>query len=100
MLPTLAEISGASLPTNWPDRELSPLAGISLAPILVGQKIHSRPPLHFLFSSDRALRDGDWKLVSFQSDPWELYNLATDRAEMHDVAAQHPDIVARMAAKW
>jgi len=100
VLPTLAEVGGADLPTSWPGRELSPLAGISLAPILAGQKIRSRPPLHFLFSSDRALRDGDWKLVSFQSDPWELYNLATDRAEMHDVAAQHPDIVARMAAQW
>lgn len=100
VLPTLAEVGGADLPTNWPGRDLSPVAGISLAPILAGQKINDRPPIHFLFSSDRGLRDGDWKLVSFQGDPWELYNLAADRTEMHDVAAQHPDIVARMAAQW
>jgi arylsulfatase len=53
-----------------------------------------------LFSSDRGLRDGDWKLVSFQSQPWELYNLARDRTELHDVAAQHPEIVASMVKKW
>lgn len=100
VLPTLAEVSGVSLPTNWPDRELAPLAGVSLAPILAGQKINSRPPIHFLFNTDRALRDGDWKLVSFQSSPWELYNIANDRTEMHDVAAQHPEIVARMSAQW
>jgi len=100
VLPTLVEITGAELPASWPDRELSPLPGISLAPIFAGQKIDSRPPIHFLFSRDRGLRDGDWKLVSFQSSPWELYNLATDRTEIHNVAAQHPDIVARMVTRW
>lgn len=100
VLPTLAEICRAPIPNQWPGRELSPLAGVSLAPILAGQEIKSRPPIHLLFSSDRGLRDGDWKLVSFQSDPWELYNLAHDRTETHNVAAQHPDIVARMAKQW
>lgn len=100
VLPTLAEICGAAVPTNWPGRELSPLAGISLKPILEGRAPAARPPLHLLFSSDRGLRDGDWKLVSFQSEPWELYNIAQDRAECHNVAAQHPDLVARMAKQW
>jgi hypothetical protein len=49
---------------------------------------------------DRALRDGDWKLVSYKSEPWELYNIAKDRTELNDVAAEHPDIVERMAAQW
>jgi arylsulfatase len=53
-----------------------------------------------LFGSDRGLRDGDWKLVSFQSDPWELYNVAKDRTELHNIAAQHPDMVSRMAKQW
>jgi len=100
VLPTLAEISGAKIPATWPGREPTPLAGISLKPILDGQSITSRPPIHLLFSSDRGLRDGDWKLVSFQSEPWELYNLAQDRTELHDVAAQHPDLVKRMEQQW
>lgn len=100
VLPTLVEVSGASVPANWPGRELTPMAGISLAPILAGRKIASRPPIHFLYNRDRGLRDGDWKLVSFQSGPWELYNIATDRTEMRNVASQYPEIVARMAATW
>ena len=100
VLPTLADICGAKIPATWPGREPSPLAGISLKPILDGQSLTSRPPIHLLFSSDRGLRDGDWKLVSFQSEPWELYNLAQDRTELHDVAAQHPDIVKRMEQQW
>ncbi|MBM3861828.1 MAG: arylsulfatase, partial [Verrucomicrobia bacterium] len=100
ILPTLAEIAGATIPDSWPGREPTPLAGISLAPIFAGLSLPARPPIHLLFAGDRGLRDGDWKLVSFQSQPWELYNLAQDRAELHNLAAQHPDIVARMRQQW
>jgi arylsulfatase len=100
VLPTLAEVAGAAVPPSWPERELTPLAGVSLAPIFAGGEPKPRPPIHLLFSSDRGLRDGDWKLVSFQSQPWELYDLAQDRTELHNLAAQHPDIVARMARQW
>ena len=100
VLPTFAELAGAKLPQSFPERELTPLAGTSLAQIIAGGELKARPPIHLLFSSDRGLRDGDWKLVSFQSEPWELYNLRTDRAELHNVAAQHPDIVQRMVKQW
>jgi len=100
VLPTLAELSVAQVPATWPGRELTPLAGISLAPIFAGREIKTRPPIHLLFDSDRGLRDGDWKLVSFQSQPWELYNIAEDRTELHNVAAHHPRIVARMVEQW
>ncbi len=100
VMPTLAELSGAKLPATWPGRELTPLAGVSLAPVLAGGEMKTRPPIHLLFGSDRGLRDGDWKLVSFQSQPWELYNLAADRTELHDVAAQNPAVVTRMVKQW
>ena len=45
VLPTLAEIAGATIPRSYPGRELSPLAGISLAPILAGKTLASRPPI-------------------------------------------------------
>lgn len=100
VLPTFAELAGAKLPQTYPDRELTPLAGTSLAPIIAGGELKARPPIHLLFSNDRGLRDGDWKLVSFQSEPWELYDMRTDRTELNNVAAQHPDIVQRMVKQW
>lgn len=100
VLPTLAEIGGANVPRTFPGREPTPLAGVSLAPIFAGRELKQRPPIHLLFSSDRGLRDGDWKLVSFQSGPWELYNIAQDRTELRNVAAQHPEIMQRMIAHW
>ncbi len=69
LLPTVAEITGTKIPETFPGREPTPLAGISLAPILAGDEIDARPPIHLLFASDRGVRDGKWKLVSFQSHP-------------------------------
>jgi arylsulfatase A-like enzyme len=100
LMPTLAELAAAELPTAFPGRELTPLAGQSFAPLLRGEPMGERPPLHFLFSKDRALRVGDWKLVSFQSEPWELYNLARDRTEQVNLAEKHPRRVKQMAAQW
>ena len=100
VLPTLAEVAGANVPETFPGREPTPLAGTSLVPVLSGVDPPQRPPLHLLHDTDRGLREGEWKLVSFRSQPWELYNLADDRTELHNLAARHPDVVARMAAKW
>ena len=100
VLPTLAEICRAPVPKTWPGRELRPVSGVSLAPIFAGKPLGQRPPIHLLFAKDRGLRDGDWKLVSFRSQPWELYNIAQDRTEQNNLAAKHPQRVAAMAAVW
>ena len=99
-LPTLADMAGAKLPAAWSGRELEPVSGTSLLPHLRGRSLTRKTPLHFLFSADRALREGDWKLVSFRSQPWELYNLADDRTELNDLAAKHVNRVVKMAARW
>ncbi len=100
VLPTFAELASAKVPTTFPDREPTPLAGISLAPLIAGGEIKKRPPIHLLFSSDRGLRDGEWKIVSYKSQPWELYHIPTDRTELHDVAAKNPEIVEHMVKQW
>lgn len=42
----------------------------------------------------------DWKLVRKSNRPWELYDLARDRAELRDLAAEQPERVEAMAARW
>jgi arylsulfatase A-like enzyme len=100
VLPTLASVAGAELPKSWPGRELEPVSGISLLPHLQGRDLQNRPPIHLLFGDDRGLRDGAWKLVSFRSQPWELYNIPNDRTELNNVATEHPDLVRRMGRQW
>ena len=100
VLPTLADVAGAETPDQWQGRELRPLSGVSLKPVLEGLPLATRPPIHLMFAADRGLRDGDWKLVSFQSAAWELYNIAQDRTELNDIAQDEPERVKEMARIW
>ena len=44
-------------------------------------------------------RDGQWKLLcDYDGSQPELYDLAKDRSETTNLAAQHPDLVARLTA--
>ncbi|MFC6344897.1 hypothetical protein ACFP8W_23145, partial [Nocardioides hankookensis] len=46
------------------------------------------------------IRRGGWKLVREHGDPWELYDVGTDRSETDDLAAQHPELVAELEAAY
>ena len=59
-----------------------------------------RECLWWLHEGNRAVRAGDWKLVAAKNEPWELYNLATDRAEQINLASQQPDRVRELEAAW
>lgn len=100
VLPTLADLASAGIPTTYPERDLRPVSGVSLKPIFQGKELERKEPIHFQFTSDSALRDGDWKLVSFKGEEWELYNIANDRAELNNLAAEEPERVKAMAVKW
>jgi arylsulfatase A-like enzyme len=49
-----------------------------------------------------AIRDSRWKIIrpSQQSPAWQLYDLQNDPSEENDLASQHPDTVARLAADY
>lgn len=100
VMPTLAEITKSKIPNQWPNRTLRAVSGVTLTPAFEGKKINREQPIHLLFSKDRGLRDGDWKIVSFKSEAWELYNVAEDRAELNDLAAKEPERLAAMVEKW
>lgn len=105
-LPTLLELIGASeaVPTG--------IDGISFAPTLLGGRQAERPFLYREsqgYGGQQSVRVGDWKLVRTGLHPaprmknppaptLELFNLKEDRAETRNVAAQHPEIVARLLA--
>ncbi|MBQ5912042.1 MAG: arylsulfatase [Bacteroidaceae bacterium] len=73
--------------------------GISFCNTLRGkdaeQKKHDFLYWEFHETNMMALRMGNWKLVVKSGVP-QLYDLSTDIHEDHDLAAQHPDVVAQM----
>ena len=118
LLPTVAAAAGVALPAG---RE-----GVDLSPILRGAAADPQRPLFWRAGPNHAVRAGDWKLivVNKSDQPAErpddlggladgvkavvsplgqwvlLYNLKTDPGEKHDVAAAHPEIVARLQASF
>jgi arylsulfatase A-like enzyme/pimeloyl-ACP methyl ester carboxylesterase len=47
-----------------------------------------------------AMRLGDWKVIYFyQPQRWELYNLANDLGEQHDLSTSHADQLNKMARR-
>ncbi|WP_460980766.1 hypothetical protein [Spirosoma fluminis] len=49
----------------------------------------------------RYVRSGDWKLVSSSRDStWQLFNLATDKAETKNLASYHPQKVNQLKTQW
>lgn len=49
------------------------------------------------------MRDGKWKLVAKHDEPWELYDIDSDRSEQHDFAAAEAmrrDAMIEQYEKW
>lgn len=100
LLPTILDVTGATAPPAWRAATAPPLAGVSLAPAFSRDADIPRECIFFSHIGHRALRVGDWKLVSVKEGPWELYDLKHDRSELHDRAAAEPERVTAMAAHW
>lgn len=98
IVPTILEAAGAD-PAPLP--EAPPFHGVSLLPLLKNAPAPKRESLWWQHEGNRALRMGDWKIVAAgRNAPWELYNLHDDRSETRNLAAQQPEIVATLAARW
>ena len=70
-------------------------------PIFRGQKRPGHMSLSWELFGNRAIRQGDWKLVWGASEKrWELYDLETDRSETINLAEKFPNRVATMARDW
>ncbi|SKA77136.1 arylsulfatase [Prosthecobacter debontii] len=100
IVPTVLEVAGVEKPKAWQDETLPEAPGKSLVPALAKDEIIARDSLWWLHEGNRAVRVGDWKLVAAKGDPWELYDLSTDRAEAHNLAAKMPDKVKELEAIW
>ena len=101
LAPTLLDAAGGKALESWRNRKAPESPGQSLlASFTELGAVARKSPLWFSHDGHRAIRDGDWKLVATKSGPWELYNLASDRNEVMDLAGKHPDKVRKLANQW
>jgi len=92
LLPTACELAGVPSPAG--------IDGISYLPTLLGKPQKQHEHLYWEFYErgfTQAARMGDWKAVrNGPGKPLEIFNLRGDPGEQHELAASHPEIVARM----
>jgi len=96
-MPTILELIGAA--EGSPDE----IDGVSLAPTLLGKR---QPPREFLYrefsgyGGQQSIRVGQFKAIRTNMGRGnltvELYNLADDPGEQHDLADQQPEIAAKL----
>jgi arylsulfatase A-like enzyme len=102
IVPTILEAIGVEPPAELNSVQQAPLEGVSMKYTFDDPATPTRHPTqYFEMLGNRAIVDGQWKAVtyhgrkpwentaawSFDDDHWELYDLAADPAECHDLMA-------------
>jgi arylsulfatase A-like enzyme len=100
---TALRLAGAALPSD------RPLDGYDIGPVLLGTGASPRDAVFYWRERELyAVRQGAWKAHFISQGAYgqfgdktahgtpELYNLEHDPSEKFDVAAAHPDVVARL----
>ncbi|GMW03804.1 MAG: sulfatase [Candidatus Hydrogenedentota bacterium] len=91
ILPTALTAAGVAVPGD------RPIDGVNLLPLLQGETSQSPNEVHYYFLGSRldAVRKGPWKL-QLASGQEELFQIEQDFEERTNVAADHPDITAKL----
>jgi arylsulfatase A-like enzyme len=107
LLPTLCAAAGVKVPEDYHGDGENLLAAFN------GEKALRTKPIFWEWRGPGpepdwwprlAVREGDWKLaLTYDAKRVELHQLIGDRAEAHDSAKEHPEIVAhltKLALDW
>jgi len=112
LAPTILEMAGVQHPSpdgkgTYQGREVVSMRGKSMVPFLKGQSstVHPADFINGWETCGRAaVRCGDYKILFIPKpkgpEKWQLYNLARDPGEVHDLAEQDPERLERMIKMW
>jgi arylsulfatase len=111
VVPTILEACGVELPEVFDGVEQTPLSGVSMVYSFDAPQAPTRKETQYYeMFGNRGVWHKGWKAVTehgpvsgigrFEDDAWQLFHTDTDRAEAHDVAAEHPDKVEELKALW
>lgn len=106
--PTIYELLEIEAPTVHRGIPQIPVHGVSMAYTLESPDVATRKHTQmFELLGDRAIWHEGWKAVArhpkgsdFETDVWELYNLAEDYSEINDLSSSRPDKLKEMVNLW
>jgi arylsulfatase len=106
LMPTFLSVAGADYPAVYKGKSIVPVQGQSLMPLLNGEQSAAANPRELGWSAYGmdAYRRGDWKVLRlpepYGNGDWQLYDLAADPGELHDLAAEYPERTSSLADAW
>lgn len=108
IVPTIYEALGVTPPDVHRGFEQMPITGTSMLPTFADADApDAKTVQYFEMMGHRAIYADGWKAVTrhiagvpFDDDTWELYHVAEDRSECHDLAVEQPDKLAEMVDLW
>jgi arylsulfatase len=106
--PTVLEIVGAAVPTEWNGVEQLPVHGASIVPTFADPDAPpQRKVQYFEQMGHRGIWVDGWKATTyheagkpFEDDTWGLFHLDEDFSECHDLAAEHPEKLQQLVEQW
>ncbi|QDT80062.1 Arylsulfatase [Gimesia maris] len=100
LLATFVDITKAEYPKARNGKQITPLAGISLLPTFHHPEQTKPRTLFWEHEGNKAIHEGNWKLVKEDQHDWELYDLSQDRSELNNLAKSQPERSAALADVW
>ena len=93
---TIYEAANATYPKEYSGNPITPLEGESFLKVTDDDNWERRNPIFWEHEGSRAMRDGEWKLVSEVGEGWELYNMNEDRTELNNLVEKEKDRLSKM----
>ncbi len=113
VVPTVLEALGVDPPAQINGVAQRPIEGVSFAHTFASPDAPTGKTVQYYeMIGSRAIWHDGWKAVAEQEQGpplteeglarqrWELYHVAEDFSECHDLAAQHPEKLAELVERW
>ena len=98
---TFVDLAQTEYPAQYNQHDIVPMQGVSLAPVLRGEKREGHPVLFNEHMGGRYIRTPEWKQVALNAESdWELYRINDDRTETTNVANEHPEVIQKLDSLW
>jgi arylsulfatase A-like enzyme len=100
VMPTILEAAGVPYPNELASNAIQRPDGESLLPLLEGRRWARQQPIYWEHEGNAAARVGNFKLVRKFQKPWELYDMETDRTELHDLSKGNQAMLKKLTAAY
>ncbi len=100
IMATCCELAETNYPSTYKGNEIIPMRGKSLVPIFKEEIGKPHDILFWEHEGNRAVRMGEWKIVSKKNQPWELYNVNADRTELSNLANDSTELLNRLVEEY